>query len=230
MFKWIVAALLSSAIILAPGHRASGQGGDAWRQQSSSGKAAAVKGNLADAEAYLVNAVKTAEQFDPGDTRLPATLRDLADVYVAQGKYRQAEAPLMRALDIYERFLGADHPDVAESLNRLAEVYLRESRYCQAEPLLLRALSVLETKLPFQDAYIARTCYDLATAYAGQDKYNEAEPYFQRALALSEKALGPDDPEVGKTLLGYAALLRKTNRALQADKMEARARAILSVP
>jgi tetratricopeptide (TPR) repeat protein len=230
MFRWIVATLLSSAIVLSPGQRAWGQGGEKWTQQSSSGKAAADRGNLADAEAYLLNAVKTAEQFDPGDTRLPATLRDLADVYVAQGKYNKAEAPLMRALDIYERFLGADHPDVAESLTRLAEVFLQQGKYCQAEPLLLRALSILETKLPFQDAYIARACCDLATAYASQDKYSEAEPYFQRALTLREKALGPDDPEVGKTLLGYAALLRKTNRASQADKMEARARAILAMP
>ena len=48
------------------------------------------------------------------------------------------------------------------------------------------------------------------------------------ALATFEKALGPEHPHVAQSLENYAALLRKTGRATEASKMEARAEAIRS--
>ena len=57
-------------------------------------------------------------------------------------------------------------------------------------------------------------------------KYDEAEPLFQRALAIREKALGPDHPNVALSLENYAALLRETGRGAEANKLEARAKAI----
>lgn len=41
-----------------------------------------------------------------------------------------------------------------------------------------------------------------------------------------EKAPGPDHPDVAQSLENYAALLQKTNREAQAEKLEARPRAI----
>jgi hypothetical protein len=41
-----------------------------------------------------------------------------------------------------------------------------------------------------------------------------------------EKALGPEHPDVAKSLWNYAALLRQTARADEAERMEARAKAI----
>ncbi len=59
-----------------------------------------------------------------------------------------------------------------------------------------------------------------------QGRYAEAEPLFQRALAIDEKALGPEHPDVAASLENYAALLRQTARADEAERMEARAKAI----
>ncbi len=59
-----------------------------------------------------------------------------------------------------------------------------------------------------------------------QGRYAEAEPLFQRALAIDEKALGPEHPDVAQSLENYAALLRQTARADEAERMEARAKAI----
>ncbi len=46
------------------------------------------------------------------------------------------------------------------------------------------------------------------------------------SLAIWEKALGPDHPNVVASLENYAALLRETGRTAEANKMEARAKAI----
>lgn len=60
-------------------------------------------------------------------------------------------------------------------------------------------------------------------------QYARSEPLFQRALGIQEKTLGPKHPEVAATLERYAALLRKTNRAMEATKLETRAQAIRAV-
>ncbi len=63
-----------------------------------------------------------------------------------------------------------------------------------------------------------------ATGYQG--RYAESEPFYKRALTIVEKALGPEHPNVATSLENYALLLRATGRTAEADKMEARAKAI----
>ena len=48
----------------------------------------------------------------------------------------------------------------------------------------------------------------------------------KRALAISERTLGPEHPDVATSLENYGALLRKTGRRAEADKIESRATAI----
>jgi ATP phosphoribosyltransferase regulatory subunit HisZ len=43
---------------------------------------------------------------------------------------------------------------------------------------------------------------------------------------VRERALGPDHPDLAQSLEGYAQLLRNMNRAAEAEKLEARAKAI----
>ena len=73
---------------------------------------------------------------------------------------------------------------------------------------------------------MATSLNNLALLYQAQGKYAEAEPLVKRALAIYEKALGPEHPDVARSLENYAALLRETARADEAERMEARAKAI----
>ncbi len=67
---------------------------------------------------------------------------------------------------------------------------------------------------------------NLVQLYHAQGKDAEAEPLYQRSLAIREKALGPEHPDVATSLENYAAILRQTARADQAERMEARAKAM----
>ena len=67
---------------------------------------------------------------------------------------------------------------------------------------------------------------NLAELYYNQGRYAEAEPLYRRALAKWEKALGPEHPKVATSLENSAALLRATDRADEAEKLEVRAAAI----
>ncbi len=59
-----------------------------------------------------------------------------------------------------------------------------------------------------------------------EGRNSEAEPLYARALTIREKTLGPEHPDLATSLENYAALLRETERADEAERMEARAKAI----
>jgi tetratricopeptide (TPR) repeat protein len=84
----------------------------------------------------------------PGEPLAEArALNRQAVALYGQGRYAEAEPLLKRALEIRERSLGPDHPDVAESLNNLALLYESRGRSAEAEPLLKRALAIREKSL-----------------------------------------------------------------------------------
>ena len=68
-------------------------------------------------------------------------------LYYEQGRYKQAEPLLQRAITIREHQLGPEHPDTAQSLQNLAPLYCKQGKYEQAEPLLQRALAICEQQL-----------------------------------------------------------------------------------
>ncbi len=63
------------------------------------------------------------------------------------GDYEKALPLYQRALEIYEKVLGPQHPDVATTLNNLAGLYYHTERYEEALPLLERSLKIFESKL-----------------------------------------------------------------------------------
>ena len=54
---------------------------------------------------------------------MATSLNNLAGLYDSLGDYAKAEPLYKRALAIWEKALGPDHPDVATSLNNLAALY-----------------------------------------------------------------------------------------------------------
>ena len=64
---------------------------------------------------------------------MAATLNNLAVLYGKRGKYKDAEPLCKRALEIREKVLGSDHPDVAKQLNNLALLCQNQCKYEEVE-------------------------------------------------------------------------------------------------
>lgn len=80
-------------------------------------------------------------------------LDNLATLYRAQGKYNLTETLSKRALAIYERHLGSEHPDVAFRLHNLAFVYKNWGKYTKADLLHQRSLNNREKALGPDDPF-----------------------------------------------------------------------------
>jgi pentatricopeptide repeat protein len=133
---------------------------------------------------------------------------------------------LPEGLEIQQKALGAEHLDVARTLNNLAGVFQRRGRYSTAEDSYHRVLAIQETKLGPEHVEVARTWNNLAKAYFGEGRLEEAESLYLRALALQEKTLETAHPDKAATLYNYTELLRKTHRKGEARKLVSRARQI----
>jgi tetratricopeptide (TPR) repeat protein len=51
---------------------------------------------------------------------------------------------LLQVLALYEKALGPEHPDIAESLISLAELYQKQEKADESRSLLQRALTIQE--------------------------------------------------------------------------------------
>jgi tetratricopeptide (TPR) repeat protein len=128
------------------------------------------------------------------------------------GQYAKAEPLLQRALTIWEKVLGPEHPDVATSLNNLALLYRVQGQYAKAEPLYQRALTIWEKALGPEHPDVALSLNNLAGLYQDQGQYAKAEPLYQRALVIAEKALGPTHSQMAIMRKNYEALLQRWSR------------------
>ncbi len=73
---------------------------------------------------------------------MAASLNNLALLYKAQGRYAEAAPLYKRALAIFEKVLGLDHPDVARGLENYAVLLRETGRDTEATELEARAKAI----------------------------------------------------------------------------------------
>ena len=116
----------------------------------------------------------------------------------------EGRAALRTRAGIREKVLGADHPDVAMSLNNLAMLYMTHGQYAKAEPLYKRALAIegaghgppRRGHQPQQPGGAVRDARPV----------REGRAAVSAGLAIREKALGTDHPDVATSLNNLALL------------------------
>jgi tetratricopeptide (TPR) repeat protein len=128
---------------------------------------------------------------------------------------------------LLKQMVGSDHAAVADSLTKLADLYCRANLYESMEPILIEALRIREAICGPHHLKVASELKNLALLYVALEKYDRAEPLFERAIAIREKELGTAHPKVGDLAHHYGKLLRKTNRAKQADELESHMNEVL---
>ena len=73
---------------------------------------------------------------------MATNLNNLASLYLAQGKYAEAEPRYKRSLTIRENALGLEHPNVALSLENYAALLRKTNREAEAARIEARAKAI----------------------------------------------------------------------------------------
>ena len=163
---------------------------------------------------------------DPDSPLLSSLYNDLGKSLENEIRYGEAEVAYRNALQRREQQLGADHVDVATSLNELAELYRMMGRYGEAEPLYGRSLAIKEQQLGVDHLDTAISLNNLAALYDLMGRYREAEPLYERSLAIKEQQLGADHLDMAISLNNLAGLYELMGRYEEAEPLCERSLAI----
>jgi tetratricopeptide (TPR) repeat protein len=120
-----------------------------------------------------------------------------------------------RALEIREKALGPDHPDVAQSLYNVGEVLLEMGEIERATKVLERSLAILEKAMGPDRPELAYPLQALGRAHVRLHQLDVAGRLFDRALGLVDKPDG-DKPLLAWTLWGDGELATARGRTRDA--------------
>ena len=149
---------------------------------------------------------------------------NLGGIAEMQGETADAKKWLGRALELRERLLGAEHSQVAETLNDLALAYSREGRFDTAGALYRRALGILEGAEDQRNLPAVLNNLGKMEGLEGHSK--EAERILRRAVRESERVFGARHANTGAALGSLAEVLRMRRRYREAEEVLRRAEEI----
>lgn len=165
---------------------------------------------------------KAGSASQPGNDSLDL----MAQIYLAEGHFADAEPLIRRALAAREQERGPNHPAVANALFLLGAAEFSEGRFADAEPNFKRALAIRGKVFGTDHPVIAQNLDALAGLYRAQGRYRDAEPMLQRSLAIREKVFGKEHPAIAVTLSELGTVYLNERRLADAEPLYTRALAI----
>lgn len=118
-----------------------------------------------------------------------------------------AEPLFRRALAIWEKTLGSEHPETARGLAKLADVLKSKRDYASAEILCRRALSIQEKAFGPEHPCLQPALSSLSLLLKYKGDHAAAIPLCQRDLTIREKLLGSEHWGTANGLAELAELL-----------------------
>ncbi len=115
-----------------------------WHMHNVAGQQSMASRNHYEAERHFLQAVELAEQFAPGDLRLPQTLNKFANCLKVQGRYQDAEQTYLKALKIMEASVGPTDRELVLFLENYANLLRICDREQEAAKLDKRIQAILK--------------------------------------------------------------------------------------
>jgi tetratricopeptide (TPR) repeat protein len=182
-------------------------------------------GQTNPAEALLDQAIALeSETISTDDNHLLLTRAALAELFLMEKRYGQAEPMLEELLAAFEKHPDHWQQEIATLLGDLGVVREFQGKNDEAIDLFRRAIAIHEAALGAEHPILLRPLVNLARAQAEFGKVDDAGAIFRRAVAIAERRLDPEHPAYSDVLLNYAAFLRNTGHKREAKSLEARSR------
>lgn len=198
------------------------------------------------ARAYERGMRLTQRVFGSDHPQVVVYLTALAELARLQGRYREGEGLIRRALTVVQPvrydlgpglaavfldlawFLQVTDREVAADAVTQGAVRILSRAPREAEELVRKALGVREGALGVDHPSVATLLDHLALVLEVQGRFDKAVALRQRALRITEDALGEGHLNIVPSLRGYARLMHRMGRETDARLLEARAAAITS--
>jgi eukaryotic-like serine/threonine-protein kinase len=196
------------------------------RAWSLLGRVVRLQGRLQEAPSLQL-ALEAAGEAAGDERAWASSLNEVGNLHWALGQNDQALACHERALALFEKALGPEHPWVAGALTDLGNALWALRRYEEAQALQARTLAILERALGPEHPEVAGALTNLCNLLYHMGRHAEALPHCQRAVALSAQALGPEHHLAALSLNNLGLVLLSLGRQEEARPALERALALL---
>jgi tetratricopeptide (TPR) repeat protein/predicted Ser/Thr protein kinase len=211
--------LVATTPALDPGHAVQGL--------SSCARIALNRGDLAEAEAILTEALDLGErELGPSSPLVGDLLNEMCVLMEEQGRSMDALPVCRRALAAREAAYGPDHPRVATTLNNLGNALQGAGQLDEAAAVGERVLEMRRRLLGAEHPRVASALNNLGLTYKKMGDLDRAEALYRESLELRRKVYGDDHPRVATALANLAGVDRDRG---DLDLAEARYREAIAI-
>ena len=132
-----------------------------------------------------------------GNQKYISTLyNNIGYIYNIQNDFTKAIEYHRKALEIDEKVLGTNHPDVAISYKNIGVIYHNQGNYIEALVYIKKALEIEEKVLGTNHSEIAVSYNNIGNVYSDSGDYIKALECYQKALEIDERIFGINHPNV----------------------------------
>ena len=140
-------------------------------------------------------------------TYVAYTLRTLASIYQARGKYRLAAPVLDRAMTIMQANHKPDDHLIAGFQVDVAGLLLAQGKFAEAEAYYSRVMDLINKSYGPNHLYTAGVLEKIASLYVLQERFAEAQTLVGGALKTQQEVYVPDHYAIVPTWLTTARMI-----------------------
>jgi tetratricopeptide (TPR) repeat protein len=138
-----------------------------------------------------------------------------------KGNYEMAEKMNRRAVDGYDKVLGAEHPSTLKSISNLALTFWNQGRWKEAEELEVQVMETRKRVLGAEHPSTLTSMANLASTYTNQGRWKEAEELEVQVMETRLRVLGTEHPDTLTSVANLASTYRDQGRWDQAEDLQA---------
>ncbi|WP_417731252.1 CHAT domain-containing tetratricopeptide repeat protein [Rosistilla oblonga] len=116
------------------------------------------------------------------------------------GEFDKSVSVAQQAIQIEKGIVGANHPQIAESLDTLAVMYLNQGKLANAETLYAESMGIRKKVFGERHPEYARSLTNQAGLHLSKGEPANSIPLFQQVLEIYKKTVGVTDPSYIETL------------------------------
>jgi tetratricopeptide (TPR) repeat protein len=144
--------------------------------------------------------------------------------YHKGGRWKEAEALGLQAVEMSKRVLGDEHRDTLMNMSNLAKTYSRMERLKEAEKLYSQVMDVFNRIYGEEDPEMGLRCMqNLASTYSRMGRWEEAEGLQVQEMEMSKCVFGEDHPHTLRSMSKLASTYARMGQLKEAEELEVRA-------
>ena len=140
---------------------------------------------------------------------------------LSDGRYFEAEDPLVQVMEKRKRVLGPVHLDTLTSMGNLASTLWNQGRWTEAEELDVQVVETTKRVLGPEHPGTLSSMGNLASTYRDQGRWTEAEELEAQVVETRKRVLGPEHPSTLVSIGNLASTYRNQGRWKEAEELEA---------